>query len=214
MKKLVIFAVMMAVAIGAVAQTENKGKAKCNVTPEERIERQVKRMQGQLMLGDDASSKFATLYKQYLSDLNSEADKVKEARNEMNKKRADGSLTEKDIKNYQTKQLEYEKKKTDLRGKYYDKFGKILNAHQLQKVMFDEQGGDRGIKRMGRRMGKANGKCDAKCDSQQVRKVRTDRFGMPRVQHTGKKAALSSRAKIAAENPDKAVQQSVRSDER
>ena len=41
MKKLVMFAVMMAVAIGAVAQTENKGKAKCNVTPEERIERQV-----------------------------------------------------------------------------------------------------------------------------------------------------------------------------
>ena len=136
MKKLVIMIVMMAAAMSAAAQTEAKTAAKRNVTPEERIERQVKRMQSELMLSDDASSKFESLYKDYLSDLRKEADKVAELRKEINKKRADNTLKEKDIKNLQEKQLTLEKKRVEIREKYYDKFSKILNAHQLQKVMF------------------------------------------------------------------------------
>ena len=90
--------VMMAAAMSAAAQTEAKTAAKRNVTPEERIERQVKRMQSELMLSDDASSKFESLYKDQLSDLRKEADKVTELRKEINKKRADNTLKEKDIK--------------------------------------------------------------------------------------------------------------------
>lgn len=201
----------MAAAMSAAAQTEAKTAAKRNVTPEERIERQVKRMQSELMLSDDASSKFESLYKDYLSDLRKEADKVAELRKEINKKRADNTLKEKDIKNLQEKQLTLEKKRVEIREKYYDKFSKILNAHQLQKVMFQsfEKRNGRGGK------GIAKQSCEGCQQDVKIRdsKVRADRFGMPRVQHDRNGAKLVRRAKITDGQTIEKAQQSVRSDE-
>ena len=177
----------MAAAMSAAAQTEAKTAAKRNVTPEERIERQVKRMQSELMLSDDASSKFESLYKDYLSDLRKEADKVAELRKEIDKKRADNTLKEK------------------------DKLSKILNAHQLQKVMFQsfEKRNGRGGK------GMAEQSCEGCQQDVKIRdaKVRADRFGMPRVQHDRNGAKLVRRAKITDGQTIEKAQQSVRSDE-
>lgn len=201
---------MMAAAMSALAQTEVKIDAKRSITPEERLERQVKRMQNQLMLSDDVSGKFESLYKDYLSDLRKEADKVADLRKEVNKKRADNTLKEKDVKNLLEAQMSLEKKRVEIREKYYGKFSKILNAHQLQKVMFDHQG-----KRHGRD-GKCVGKpgCEARHDvKSDDSKVRTDRFGMPRVQHDRPGNKLNRRAKITDGVFVEKSRQTVRSDE-
>lgn len=97
------------------------------------IEKQVNRMANQLMLDDATAAKFAPLYKEYLESLQGCC-----AQNCCKKATAcpksNTTLTDKEIEARIEKRFEMQQQRLDIQKKYYDKFKKILNAKQLEKV--------------------------------------------------------------------------------
>lgn len=97
------------------------------------IEKQVNRMANQLMLDDATAAKFAPLYKEYLESLQGCC-----AQNCCKKAAAcpksNATLTDKEIEARIEKRFEMQQQRLDIQKKYFDKFKKILNAKQLEKV--------------------------------------------------------------------------------
>lgn len=192
MKKILLLAVVALSCLYVMAQEKKQ------LSEEEKMEGRVKRMQQELMLDDNASEKFATIYKDYLTDMKKAGDEMQESRKALKEKRKAGTLKDSDIKSFQKQQLANEKKMVELREKYYDKFGKVLNARQVDKVMFAKPGkgprgnggqGFRGQDPRGSQFGgegpQFRGPAPEGSDSIKpgARQEGRDRFGMPRMKH-------------------------------
>lgn len=132
MKKMLFtlaFAAISCTTLFAQNMPEPQKKQRKPVT----IEKQVNRMANQLMLDDATAAKFAPLYKEYLENLQGYC-----AQNCCKKAAAcpksNATLTDKEIEARIEKRFEMQQQRLDIQKKYYDKFKKILNAKQLEKV--------------------------------------------------------------------------------
>lgn len=132
MKKMLFtlaFAAISCTTLFAQNMPEPQKKQRKPVT----IEKQVNRMANQLMLDDATAAKFAPLYKEYLESLKSCCGQS------CCKKAAacpkeNATPTDKEIEARIEKRFEMQQQRLDIQKKYYDKFKKILNAKQLEKV--------------------------------------------------------------------------------
>lgn len=97
------------------------------------IEKQVNRMANQLMLDDATTAKFAPLYKEYLENLQGCCAQSC-YKNTATCPKSNATLTDKEIEARIEKRFEMQQQRLDIQKKYYDKFKKILNAKQLEKV--------------------------------------------------------------------------------
>lgn len=128
MKKHLFLAVAIAVVMGGSnVFAQNNRPEKKELTPEQRIEFQTKRMEQRLMLDEKTSAKFVPLYKEYLQALQSCCQKPQkgEQKNEQ---------TDQQIKEGLKKQLESQRAVIETKEKYLDKFSDILTARQLAEV--------------------------------------------------------------------------------
>ena len=106
---------------------EERFAAAGQLTPEQRIELQAKRMEQRLMLDENTSAKFIPLYKEYLQALQS-------CRQTPQKDGQKGELTDAQIKENLKKRLETQRAVVETKEKYLDKFSEILTARQLAEV--------------------------------------------------------------------------------
>lgn len=97
------------------------------------IEKQVNRMANQLMLDDATAAKFAPLYKEYLESLQGCCAQSC-CKNTAACPKSNATLTDKEIEARIEKRFEMQQQRLDIQKKYFDKFKKILNAKQLEKV--------------------------------------------------------------------------------
>lgn len=110
------------------AQTpENQRK---QLTPEQRVEQQVERMEKQLLLDDETAAKFAPLYKEYIEAL---AQCRPAAPKEKIKPRQE-KLTDEAIDQRMQARFELQKKRLDVKETYYKKFKEILTMRQVEKI--------------------------------------------------------------------------------
>ena len=128
-----LFIVCMMVAIGSFgnlwAQQDKAGKAnRPRLTPEQRIEMQVKQMQKHLLLDEATAAKFAPLYTEYLNALKSCHPKV--APKACPKK----ELTDAELDQQMQDKFAMRKKILETQETYYNKFKKILNIRQVEKL--------------------------------------------------------------------------------
>lgn len=128
--------VMMAAVFSCgnmLAQNVPAPAQKKQLTPEQRQEMQINRMQKSLMLDDATAAKFAPLYKEYLEALESIktcCPKMKQEKPQQPK----AERTDADIKKQLEEQLANQKKMVETKQTYLAKFEKILNARQLEKL--------------------------------------------------------------------------------
>ncbi len=140
MKKIALLVMLAAFSFTSFAQQQPQAKKKERPSADEIIKMRVKHMQNALMLDDETSSKFESIYEDYLKDQNKAFEKYAKKKADFNKKKREKSLKDSEVKDMQKDQLEFEKKQLELKETYYEKFSKILNAHQVQKVMFEKKG--------------------------------------------------------------------------
>lgn len=137
MKK--IFVMVMLTMMGATCfagnQSETKEQRRQEFDPQKAVEMRVERMQQRLMLDDKQAEKFASIYKEYLTALNAECGKPGDKGNKPEGKKQQ-RLDDKQLKQLQKQRLENEKKQAEIKAKYYDKMGEVLNAQQLEVVFF------------------------------------------------------------------------------
>ncbi|WP_300724748.1 hypothetical protein [uncultured Bacteroides sp.] len=150
-----IFSALMIAALmccGNVFAQEKKAQQKKELTPEQRMDMKVARMQKELMLNDATAAQFAPLYKEYLQAMQ----QCRPAKPECKKgecpkeKMTDAELNKKMLERFSMQKKAIETKET-----YFKKFEKILTARQLQKVFMNNDcrphkmdKGNRDFKRM------------------------------------------------------------------
>lgn len=129
-KKIMILALSAVMVMSVSAQEmkrEFKGK---QLSKEERIELDIKRLSNELMLSDAQAEKFAVTYREYAAKkvelFEKNAPKFKEPRNE---------LTDADLDQLAKQRFEGFKKLAELDEAYYAKFRKDLSARQVAKVL-------------------------------------------------------------------------------
>ena len=125
--KIVIMAFVVAFASFATAQEQKKAP---KVTAEQRIDFRVARVQKSLMLDDASADKFASIYKEYLSEM-------AKCRPELERGK---DLSDKQIKKNIEARMDAKEKALKVERKYYEKLSKILNAKQLEKVFAQPEG--------------------------------------------------------------------------
>lgn len=128
-----LFIVCMMVAIGSFgnlwAQQDKAGKAnRPRLTPEQRIEMQVKQMQKHLLLDEATAAKFAPLYTEYLNALKS-CHPVAAPKGCPKKE-----LTDAELDLQMQEKFAMRKKMLETQETYYNKFKKILNIRQVEKL--------------------------------------------------------------------------------
>lgn len=99
------------------------------LTPEQRIEHQVEKMDKQLLLDDETSAKFLPLYKEYLTAL-------AECRQDMPapKGAREKELNDDELDKFMLSRFECRKKCLEVQETYYKKFKEILTMRQVEKV--------------------------------------------------------------------------------
>ena len=105
---------------GAVCAQEKKQA----LTPEQRIEKRVQRMQKKLMLDDATVAKFAPIYKEYLQEKFAARPVCKKCDNP----------TDAQIKENIGKRIDAQQKALDIEKKYYKKLSSVLSGRQLQQI--------------------------------------------------------------------------------
>ena len=139
MKKIFIIAALVLVCGSTLFAQERKQK----MTPEQRREMLVYKMQQKLMLDDATAAKFAPLYKEYLQAMAECCSACGKCENP----------TDEQIKENIAKRLDAREKAIDVEKKYFKKFSAILNGRQLQEIFcFDKK--DSFKKGAGRSFGK------------------------------------------------------------
>lgn len=134
MKKLNVFVTMLLLVVGGTVFAQEKQVKKCaKCTPEQRMEMKIKHLQQALSLDDKTTAKFAPLYKEYMQELGSCC-----AKPEAKQKKAD--RTDEQIIQDMKDRFAAQQKMLDTKTKYFDKFQKILNARQLEKLFAPRQG--------------------------------------------------------------------------
>lgn len=121
-------------------QGDAQGERK-ELTEEERIAMQTKRMSRELLLDEATAEKFAPIYTEYLTEMaklrgeKPERPEVKEGETPEPKEMTDDELIAK-VKERAAQMREM----ATLQEKYIDKFAKVLNARQLAQVYARPQG--------------------------------------------------------------------------
>ena len=164
MRKLVILAISAILVANVSAQEQKKECFKGKqLSKEERVEFDIKRLTHELMLSDEQAAKFAVTYREY-------ADKLDELfqKNAPKEKFEPGKeLSDKELDKLAKARFEGFKDLADLQLKFYDKFRKDLSARQVEKVLqlqapfAPKQFGDKPC------CGKPDGKKDCKHDGKQ-----------------------------------------------
>lgn len=137
MKKSRILSTLVIAAIccssSVFAQPDSKAPQRKQLTQEERIEMRIERMERELMLDDKTSEKFASLYKEYIEAM-------KQCRPDCKKEMKKGEcpkrneMTDEDLCKRMEACFAMQKKAIETKETYYNKFKKILNARQLEKL--------------------------------------------------------------------------------
>ncbi|MBQ8269603.1 MAG: hypothetical protein IJZ22_00155 [Bacteroidaceae bacterium] len=104
---------------------------KQKLTPEQRMDMWVIKMQNKLMLDDATAAKFAPIYKEYLQAM---MECCKPAAKKCE------NLTDEQIKEGIGKRLEARQKALDVEKKYFKKLSSVLNGRQLQQVFCKKDG--------------------------------------------------------------------------
>ncbi len=126
MKKIFIIAALVLVCGNMLFAQEKKQK----MSPEQRREMFVYKMQQKLMLDDATAAKFVPLYKEYLQAM-------AECRPACGKCE---NPSDEQIKEKIAKRLDAREKAIDVEKKYFKKFSAILNGRQLQEIFcFDKK---------------------------------------------------------------------------
>lgn len=133
MKKLVILAVSAILAANVCAQEE---KRECKqLSKEERVSWDIKRLTNELLLSDEQAEKFAVTYREYASAKDQLFEKnVKGMKCEPGKE-----MSDKELDKIAKQRFEGMKALADLQLKFYDKFRKDLSARQVEKVLHLEK---------------------------------------------------------------------------
>lgn len=113
-----------------LAQNAQAPNQKKKLTPEQRQEMQINRMQKSLLLDDETAAKFAPLYKEYLEALKACRTEMKQEKPQQRK----AERTDAEIKKQLEERLAKQKKVVETKQTYLAKFEKILNARQLEKL--------------------------------------------------------------------------------
>lgn len=130
MKKLIILAISAILVANVSAQEQKKECPESKqITKEERVELDIKRLSHELMLSDQQAEKFAATYRDYRNDLDKLLEKT-EKKCEPGKQ-----LTDKELDQLAKERFEGMKNLANLQSKYYDKFRKDLSARQVEKVL-------------------------------------------------------------------------------
>lgn len=126
--RFLVLALLMTFSAGAMAQEKKEKKE--NFTPEQRVEKFVEKMQKGLMLDDAKAEKFASLYKEYLLEMQKCRPEIVRGKD----------LSDEQIKKNMEARMDARQKALDVEKKYYNKLSKVLNAKQLQKVFGNKNG--------------------------------------------------------------------------
>lgn len=121
-------------AFALSAQTPEKQRK--HLTPEQRVEQQVERMEKQLLLDDETAAKFAPLYKEYLETL--AQCRPTPQKEEIRARRE--KLTDEAIDQRMQARFELQKKRLEIKESYYKKFKEILTMRQVEKVFAPHSG--------------------------------------------------------------------------
>ena len=132
MKKILILAISAILVTSVSAQEQRreccKGK---QFNTEERVEADLQRLKGELMLSDEQAEKFAATFREYRKELTKLFEK-----NEGKFRREPGKeLTDKELDQIAKVHFEGLKEFANLQAKFYDKFRKDLTARQVEKVL-------------------------------------------------------------------------------
>ena len=132
MRKLVILAISAILVANVSAQEQTKECCKGKqLSKEQRIEFDIKRLTNELLLSDQQAEKFAVTYREYAGKL----DELFQKNAPKEDFEADKELTDKDLDKLAKARFEGMKDLADLKLKYYDKFRQFLSARQTGKVL-------------------------------------------------------------------------------
>ena len=120
---------MFAANVFAAEQQEQRDCGK-QLSKEERVEFDIKRLTNELMLSDQQAEKFAVTYREYAAKLDELFESGKPEKFEPGKE-----LKDADLDKLAKQRFEGMKKLADLQSKFYDKFRKDLSARQTARVM-------------------------------------------------------------------------------
>ncbi len=151
MKKF-LFVALIAVSMGSqtdlFAQGETKKEKRQRPTPEQIMQMQTDQMVKELMLDDETTAKFTTVYQNYLKELREcrmmnrkSTDVKKEENNEQAKKEAGkrSEMTDTEIADMLKKQFEQSRRMLDIKEKYYEEFSKVLSQKQILRLYHQER---------------------------------------------------------------------------
>lgn len=127
-------ALMMATMMSCGIILAQPGQKEKKLTPEQRIEMQVKKAQKRLLLDEETAAKFAPLYKEYLEAMK----QCKPAPKQLQKGEKK-ELTDAEIDQMMQDRFAARKKLVETQETYYKKFKKILNIRQVE-VLFKDNG--------------------------------------------------------------------------
>lgn len=154
-KKIFLTLAFGALMLTANAQNDNNGPRhgqgmnshRQELTPEQRAERTANRIAGELMLDDNGTAKFKSIYTDYqkeLAEVNKkympEKPKKQEGAKPERKER-----TDKDIEDGIKNQFAHRRAILDVEEKYYTKFKSVLTPRQIERVYRSSGRGGRGF---------------------------------------------------------------------
>ena len=131
MKKLIVLAISAILVANVSAQEQKKEGCKAKqITQEERVEFEIKRLNNELLLSDEQAEKFAVVYREYAAEM----DKLFQKGAPKKDFEPGKELTDKELDKLAKQRFENFKAMADLQSKYYDKFRKDLSARQVEKI--------------------------------------------------------------------------------
>ena len=132
-KKLFVSAILFSVLMGGNVMAQNKAqeKGKQKATSEEKMDMAVRRMQQSLVMDEKTAAQFAPIYKEYLQAMKDCAPQKSEGKK-------GEALTDMEIKQKIEDQFALQHKRLATRELYYQKFEKILNGRQLQRMFLSQ----------------------------------------------------------------------------
>ena len=128
--RVLIMAMMAAFASFANAQEQKPVEEQQACQLDKRIEAHVARMNERFLLDDAKAEKFASLYKEYLLEMQKCRPEIVSGKD----------LSDEQIKKNMEARMDTRQKALDVEKKYYNKLSKVLNAKQLQKVFGNKDG--------------------------------------------------------------------------
>ena len=137
MKKLLILAIS---AVFATTMSAQEAKQECKskqLSKEERVEMDIKRLSAELYLSDKQAENFAKTYREYAKELSAlrQKDGCCKQKPEPGKEPDPKALSDSELDKLNKERFAQQKELIDLKMKYYDKFRKDLNARQVEKVL-------------------------------------------------------------------------------